>query len=78
VIAYQILSGVQPFSGSSVAVTMKNLLVADCQPLSSFVPSIDVELSKIVSQALAKNPTKRFQSAEELVLALEGMKREEQ
>lgn len=70
VIAYEMLTGFVPFSGSSVtAILMKHLTEAPRSP-TTLDPLIPVEASRAVLHALEKEPSERFQSATEFAEAL--------
>jgi serine/threonine-protein kinase len=70
VILYRMLSGKKPFVGESAwAVSLKQ--IADsAQPIREIAPEISEELAAVVHRALEKDPTRRFQSARELKIAL--------
>jgi serine/threonine protein kinase len=50
----------------------------DAPPPSAFEPDVPVELERIVMQGLARDPAQRYQTAQELQLALEGYARARQ
>jgi serine/threonine protein kinase len=63
VIAFQLLSGKLPFAGDEVALLRKKL-EENPPALSSLVPDVPEELESIVQRLLARNPSKRFTSAD--------------
>jgi serine/threonine-protein kinase len=71
VIAYECVTGVRPFEGTSLA----DLLVAICHgsllPPSQCVAGVTPVFDAFIARALDKNVTRRFQSAAELAHALE-------
>jgi eukaryotic-like serine/threonine-protein kinase len=73
VILYEMLAGRLPFDGdSAVSVALKHLSEPP-PPLSSFRPDVDPALEAVVMGALAKDPSQRWQSAEEFAGALEAV-----
>jgi len=70
---YEVTTGERPFHGGDALETMYKLLETDCVLPSSIVEGYPVELEKIVLRTLEKEPEKRFQTADELRVALEGL-----
>jgi eukaryotic-like serine/threonine-protein kinase len=70
VVAYEWLSGVQPFRGDSVESILHAVQHSIPPPLSKLGP-FDAELSAAMDQALARDPAQRFASADALADALE-------
>ena len=71
--AYEMLAGHPPFSGR----TSQQLLAAHVsrapEPLATARPTVPPELTAIVMRCLEKRPADRWQSAEELLRALESI-----
>jgi serine/threonine-protein kinase len=71
VTAYQMLTGKLPFEGkTTVEVIMKHVLDAPT-PVHEIDRSIPADLSKIIMKLMEKKPENRYQSATEVVKALE-------
>jgi len=72
ILLYQITTGKHPFRGENPAETLQNIC-ADRGPTppSAFLPEYPAELEAVVLKALAKNPDRRFSSANEMLTALE-------
>ncbi|MCB0336035.1 MAG: protein kinase, partial [Bdellovibrionales bacterium] len=68
VLAYQTITGKRPFDGSSYTETMGNILSNEPLPLNTHV-SLPLSLEAVFSQALAKDPSKRFPTARKFVEA---------
>jgi serine/threonine protein kinase len=64
---YEMLSGQRPFPGDNAIATMAAILHKEPRPLEA-----DIELQAIVTRCLRKLPGERFQSATELLRALES------
>src|SRR5690606_19825200 len=66
VVLYEMLTGTVPFRGDSpIAVAIKHLQEEPVPP-RQLVPSIPAWLEAVVLKALAKDPAKRYVSAEEM------------
>ena len=72
VMLYELLAGRLPFEGeSAVSVALKHLSEPP-PPLSRFRPDVHPALEAVVMAALAKDPARRWQSAEEFAQGLEA------
>jgi eukaryotic-like serine/threonine-protein kinase len=72
VMLYEMLAGRLPFDGdSAVAVALKHLSEPPA-PISQWRPDVHPALEAVVMAALAKDPAQRWQSAEDLVAALDA------
>jgi serine/threonine protein kinase len=72
-ILYEILTGKRAFQKPTSPETMCAILNEDPQSISQIVPSIPPSLQRVVHRCLEKNPEQRFQSASDLVFALESL-----
>ena len=72
VLLYRMLSGGLPFDGSAVAVLLAHISRRP-PPLAEVAPGVDPRLAEIVDRCLAKDPAARWDSAEELLAALEAL-----
>src|SRR5262249_10359597 len=68
---YELLSGRKPFYSSSLQSTFFKILQQDPEPLENIDPAIPPEFSPVLLKAMAKDPGARYQSADEMILALE-------
>jgi beta-lactam-binding protein with PASTA domain/tRNA A-37 threonylcarbamoyl transferase component Bud32 len=74
VVLYEMLAGRLPFVGeSAVAIALKHLSEPP-PPLRRLRPDIDPGLESVVMAALAKDPAKRWQSADDMAAALESVR----
>ena len=73
VLAYELLTGRTPFSGRTPQETLAAHVMQTPEAVSRLRPGIAPSLEAIVMKCLAKRPADRFQSAEELVAALEPL-----
>jgi len=68
VVLYEMLSGRKPFQGKSNLAVLNSILHEVPEPLAG----IPVELQKVVSRCLRKDPALRFQSVADVEVALEA------
>jgi len=72
ILLYQITTGKHPFRGENPGETLQNICAErGPTPPSAFLPDYPPELEAVVLKALAKNPDRRFSSANEMLTALE-------
>jgi eukaryotic-like serine/threonine-protein kinase len=72
-VLYEMLSGRRAFQGESRAETMSAILKEDPPELSDTNKGVSSALERLVNHCLEKNPESRFQSARDLVYALEAV-----
>lgn len=71
-LAYELLTGVQPFSGSSPQATMAAQLTRMPTPLEECCPGVPPELAALVTRLLAKHPDDRPPTADGALAELEN------
>lgn len=71
VILYEALCGEPPITGDEMNELLFRIVLEDPRPLAERVPTVDRGLAAIVERALAKDPNDRYQTADEMRLALE-------
>ena len=72
-LAYELLTGESPFTGTSPQATMAAQLTRDPEPLHLCCPDVPEPLSAIIMQCLAKFPEQRPPTAEALMTALDSI-----
>jgi eukaryotic-like serine/threonine-protein kinase len=75
VVIYEMATGRLPFAGASPAETVTNILDKDPMPLRALSPDRPAAFEAIVKRLLAKQADERYQSAAELVRALDSVVR---
>lgn len=75
VMLYELASGVHPFTGSSAASTIANVLTQEPESLCSRDPLNPPELDRIVCKCLRKRREQRYHSAADLAADLEELAR---
>ena len=68
---FEMLTGARPFRGDSIVETLNATLIIAPEDPGAARADVPASLSRIVMRLLERVPASRFQSAEELVLALE-------
>lgn len=72
VILYEALAGEVPFSAETFNELLFKIVLESPAPLVDKVPDMDPAFAAIVDKAMARDPGQRFQTAEEMKLALEA------
>jgi serine/threonine protein kinase/tetratricopeptide (TPR) repeat protein len=72
IVLFELLTGVNPFSGTSIFETVRRLISQEKASLRALRPEVDAELEAIVDQALAHDRKDRYQEASKLHEALLG------
>jgi serine/threonine-protein kinase len=72
-ILYYMLSGERPFAGDPVDV-LNRIASQDPPPLSGLRPRISAGLVAVVEKAIRKHPDERFQTVQEMLTALRGLR----
>src|SRR5260370_16056908 len=76
VVLYEMLTGLQPFTNKSSAVTASAILTSEPSPLTRFCRDVPSELERIVNKALRKDADERYQTAKDLMIDLKNLRRE--
>jgi TolB-like protein/Tfp pilus assembly protein PilF len=74
-VLYEMVTGRAPFTGDTPREVMAAILTTEPPQLRNYIAQIPGELQQIVSKALRKDPEKRYQSANEMLEALKGLRR---
>jgi serine/threonine-protein kinase len=78
VVLYEMIAGVKPFAGESPEHTMRMALARPPRPLRAIRRDIPSALDAFIRRALAKDPERRFQDAEDMLLALNDVPTEDE
>jgi eukaryotic-like serine/threonine-protein kinase len=76
VVLYEMVTGSPPFGGKTAADIMTEVLNREQLPLSHSVPTVPLELQRIVGKALRKDREERYQTIKDLLLDLKSLRRE--
>jgi predicted Ser/Thr protein kinase len=72
VILYELMTGEKPFPGQNITTVIYKIINEEPIPPRSLDSTIHPGLSAVITKALAKEPTARFQSCHELLVALKS------
>ncbi len=75
VVLYELITGRTPFKRNNDAATLHAIISEQPEPLARFKSDVTMELQRIVTKALAKNPAERYQSAADLSADLRTVSR---
>ncbi len=75
VVLYEMITGHAPFTRETPRETMLSVIETEPPPLTSYISQIPDELQQIISKALRKDRTERYQSAQALLEALQSLRR---
>jgi serine/threonine protein kinase len=73
VMLYEMLAGTRPFAGSNVAEILHACRTRPPRPLRAIRPDVSPQLEAVVIRAIAKDPARRFQTAEDFLFALDDV-----
>ncbi|HXI13741.1 MAG TPA: protein kinase [Thermoanaerobaculia bacterium] len=76
IVLYELLTGHLPFVGRTTSETIEKISHTQPDPIARFNYSIPPELERIIRKLLEKEPSRRYQSARELVVDLKNLKRD--
>jgi uncharacterized delta-60 repeat protein len=76
IVTYEMLAGRTPFNGETTIGIIASLLKEEPAPLSRFIPDLPVELERVISRALSKNRDERYQTVNDLLVAMKEILRE--
>jgi serine/threonine protein kinase len=72
-VLYELATGTRPFRGNSDFEVMEAIVEASPAPPSTLVPTLPARLDAIIMKLLARTPAARFQSAAQLLEALDDL-----
>jgi hypothetical protein len=70
------LTGARAFAGASRQDTLAAVLRAQPTPPTAIVPSVPMDLEKVVLRSLRKDPERRYQHIDDVKIALQDIKEE--
>jgi eukaryotic-like serine/threonine-protein kinase len=75
VVIYEMVAGRTPFKGDYEQAVLYSILNEAPEPLTALRSGVPMELDRIVAKALAKDPSARYQHADELIADLRALKK---
>ena len=76
VVLYEMVAGQQPFDGATPTDVIISIAGLEPEPLARYAPEVPIQLERIVKKALAKDREERYQTAEDLLIDLKGLRHE--
>jgi len=76
VVLYEMITGKQPFQGDYEQAVLYSIMNEDPEPLTGLRTGVPMELERIVSKALKKNPAERYQRLDEMLVDLKSVSAE--
>jgi serine/threonine protein kinase len=76
VILYEMITGQLPFKGDYDQAVMYAITSETPEPITGLRTGLPLELERMVNRALSKDPQDRYQHVDELIVDLQGLKRE--
>ena len=73
---YEAVSGQRPFASASTATTVSAILTEEPPPLSRYSADVPDELQRVVRKCLEKDRDRRYQSAADLAVDLQNLRRD--
>jgi eukaryotic-like serine/threonine-protein kinase len=74
VVLYEMVAGFAPFNGESAKELIKSIVDDRPPVLPEHLPDLSQDLQNIITKALAKDRSRRYQTAEELLVALTAIR----
>jgi Tol biopolymer transport system component len=74
VVLYELIAGRMPFEGEYEAAMLYGVLHEEPQPLAELCTDVPLELDRLVSKALAKDPGLRYQRVDEVAADLKALR----
>ncbi|MCH8069957.1 MAG: protein kinase, partial [Candidatus Marinimicrobia bacterium] len=75
VVLYEMITGKLPFRGEYELAVVYSILNEDPEPITGLRMGVPMELDRIVTKTLAKNPDERYQHVDELIVDLHQLKK---
>ena len=75
VVIYEMMTGRLPFEGNREQAVIHSIVHEDYEPITGLRVRVPVELDRIVSKALAKDPDERYRHIDELLMDLRALKK---
>ncbi len=76
VVLYRMITGKQPFNGPSTAAVLTAIAIDTPAPVRSLNPQVPESLERIIMKLLAKAPSQRHASAQQVIADLKGVLKE--
>jgi serine/threonine protein kinase/tetratricopeptide (TPR) repeat protein len=75
VVLYEMIAGQLPFKGEYEQAVVYSIMNENPEPLTALRTGVPMELERIINKALSKDPSERYQHADDIVVDLKALKR---
>jgi serine/threonine protein kinase/Tfp pilus assembly protein PilF len=75
ILLYEMLTGRQPFEGSTASDVIISILQKKPRPIARFSQDVPIEIERIVGKALSKDREERYQSIQDMLIDLKRLRR---
>jgi serine/threonine protein kinase/tetratricopeptide (TPR) repeat protein len=75
VVLYEMVTGRLPFKGDYWQAVLYSIMNEDPEPVTDLRTGVPVELERIINKALCKDPSERYQHAEDMQVELKALKK---
>jgi serine/threonine protein kinase len=72
-VIYELITGQQPFVGDYEQAVLYSIMNEESKPITGLRTGVPMELERIVSKALKKNPAERYQRIDEMLVDLKSV-----
>jgi serine/threonine protein kinase/tetratricopeptide (TPR) repeat protein len=76
VVLYEMITGQLPFKGEYEQAVVYSIMNEEPEPLTALRTGVPLELERIINKTLAKNPSERYQHADDLVVDLKKLEKD--
>ncbi|MGD2087867.1 MAG: protein kinase [Candidatus Aminicenantes bacterium] len=76
VVLYEMITGQLPFKGEYEQAVIYSIINEQPEPLTALRTGVSMELERIVNKTLEKNPSERYQHADDLIVDLRKLKKQ--
>jgi len=73
VVLYELIAGRQPFKGDNDPATSRNIIDHDPEPLARYKSGVNAEFQRVISKALSKDRSTRYQHVDDLAADLKQL-----
>jgi serine/threonine protein kinase/tetratricopeptide (TPR) repeat protein len=75
IVLYEMVTGRLPFRGDYWHAVLYSIMHEDPEPVTALCTGVPVELERIINKALSKDPSERYQHAEDMQVELKALKK---
>ncbi len=76
VVLYEMVTGMRAFGGDNALSTLSAILRDEAKPIAEVAPDVPPQIEQLIRRCLRKNPDQRWQSMQDVRMALQALKHE--